>query len=139
MIGFFVVYVAVSDNLPHIYCNMEPAVEMEVTTQEQGILSDESDDELLVPPMFLYEAKPFNEIRTPNTVHTPINDDLSPITPVDKAVQNSKKKKSRKLCFSRLVKEKAAQDEIDSKLSNMNEELKAGLENGKGKFCLLYR
>jgi len=111
-------------------CSKELAVEKEVTAHEKSSPSDESDDELLVPAKFLYEAKPFNEIHTPKTVHTPINDDLSPITPENKVVKNSKKKKSRKLCFSKLVKEKAAQDEIDKKLSKMNEELKEGLENG---------
>ena len=115
--------------------NCEESAETEKTTgqeRDKSIASEESDDDIL-PPAIFYKPKRFSEICTPTKVSTPANNDLSPITPSEEIVQ-SKKKKRRRLCFKKLVKEKAAQDEIDRKLSKMNEELKEGLENGREKF-----
>ena len=94
---------------------------------DDNMASEESDDDLLSPPMFLYEPRRLSQIQTPVKVLTPANSDLSPIRPSDEIEQ----KKKRKLCFSKLVQERAEQDENDKKLSKMNKELKEGLDNGK--------
>ena len=82
---------------------------------------NESDDDLLAPTTFLYSKKPFQEIHTPEKIKTPVGNDLSPITPLEKVRQ---KKAKVKFSFGKLIAEKVAQDEVDKKMARMEEELK---------------
>ena len=110
------------------HSGMEEDAPLEDSQRTEGA-DEESDDDLLAPTTFLYGTKSYKEIRTPEKILTPIGDNLSPITPL--AVQGrAKKRKVPKFTLSKLVREKAAQDEIDKKLSKMDQELREGIEKG---------
>ena len=99
-----------------------------------GITDDadfESDDDLLAP-IFLYNGRSHTDIHTPSKVGRPQGDNLSPGMPRHSAVVKKEKgKKKKRFSFNQLVNEKSAQDEIDKKLSKMNEEVKESIRNGK--------
>ena len=117
------------------------AVKTPEADKDESMKSDtneESDDEFLAPAIFLYDKSSQTKIQTPKKVHTPIGNDLSPITPTEEVMQGKKKRrKAKKFCFSKLVTEKAAQDEIDRKFSKMKEELREGIKNGKDIFMVI--
>lgn len=98
-------------------------------SQRTEAADEESDDDLLAPTTFLYGTKSYKEIRTPEKILTPIGDNLSPITPLA-ALRRAKKRKVPKFTLNKLVREKSAQDEIDKKLSKMDQELREGIEEG---------
>ena len=110
------------------HSGMEEDAPLDDSQRTEGA-DEESDDDLLAPTTFLYGTKSYKEIHTPEKILTPTGDNLSPITPF--AVQGrAKKRKVPKFTLSKLVTEKSVQDEIDKKLSKMDQELRKGIEEG---------
>ncbi len=87
--------------------------------------SDFDEADLLSPTLTTFLSAPV--IATPEKARTPINNDFSPITPL----QKQRKKRGHKFSLMKLVNEKLRQEEMSKKLSKMDEELKAGIEKGK--------
>ena len=91
--------------------------------------SDSSDDDLLMPPRFLYEkAKLKPDIRTPEKGIAPAYATPSPI--MENATAKEEKSIKYKLSFEKLIAEKAKHRERDAVLAEMEAELQRGIKNG---------
>ena len=105
-------------------CNGTPVKE-DILDEDAG---NSSDDDLLSPPAFLYQARTYHNIRTPEKARIPIHDNLSPVTP--EHPQTKKRKTASKFSMAKLLEDKAKHQEKARDLTEINEGLKEKIDKG---------